>query len=205
MNQSKNLLKAILVLIFLLAGTSLFASNIIVMPDSVTLEPEHGIHFKAQLFDDDGQVRQIALDKYKWTVLPNTLGEISEDGYFIAGKRSGRGKVFASLVVDGAVYTGEADVWVGKQVHPPIKLVIIPSRKIVTPGDSLQYNAYAVSPSGRRIKIEHLRWMVHPQKLGKIDNRGMFYAGSTIMQGKVYAIAEIAGQKYKDEARLIIA
>ena len=191
-------------LLCILAATSI-AGHVVILPDSVVLDPEHGVHFKAQIFEADGTVKRVPLDQYKWSVIPGSLGEISEDGYFIAGKQAGMGKVVATISMDGVRSVGEADVWVGEQPVPPIKLVIKPSRAIVPPGDTLQVKAYAVNPAGRNVLIDYVRWSVYPKNLGVIDQKGNFIANNAMMEGTIITIAEIAGQKYKDEARIIVS
>ncbi|MBN1352863.1 carboxypeptidase regulatory-like domain-containing protein [candidate division KSB1 bacterium] len=203
-NQYTNIF-ALFTILLCIFGTAAFAAHVVVMPDSVVLEPEHGIHFKAQIFDANGTATRLSLDQYTWSVVPKTLGEISDDGYFIAGKHPGKGKVLASIEINGTRYIGDADVWVGRLPAPQIELIIKPARAIVPPGDSLLYRAYAVTASGRSVQIDHLRWSVHPNTLGTINARGLFIANRTQMEGNVIAVAEIAGQIYKTEARLIVA
>ncbi|MBN2090749.1 carboxypeptidase regulatory-like domain-containing protein, partial [candidate division KSB1 bacterium] len=167
--------------------------------------PEHGVHFRAQLFDENGQAKKIALDTYKWTVLPAELGRISDDGYFIAGKKPGRGKVLTTLAFEGKRYVGEADVWIGRSEMPDYKVNIQPELAVVPPKDTLKYNVSVISTSNRVVKIKNIRWDLYPKELGTINSRGIFVAGPKIMEGIVIAHVEIDGQVLKGEARVIVA
>ncbi|MCI0516034.1 carboxypeptidase-like regulatory domain-containing protein, partial [candidate division KSB1 bacterium] len=201
--KNVNLIIISIFLMFLIA--SAFANQVIVTPDSVLLEPEHGIPFRAQLFDENGQAKKIALDTYKWTVLPAELGRISDDGYFIAGKKPGRGKVLATLAFEGKRYVGEADVWIGRPEMPAFRVNIMPEFAVVPPKDTLKYNVSVLTTSNRLVKIKNVRWDVYPKDLGTINPRGVFVAGRQIMEGMVIAQVEIEGQVLKGDARVIVA
>lgn len=201
----KNLTIIIMSLFLMFAVSSVFANYVVVTPDSALLEPEQGVHFHAQLFDENGQAKKIALDMYKWTVLPAELGRISDDGYFIAGKKPGRGKVLATLVFEGKRYVGEADIWIGPSEMSDYNVNIIPEFAVVPPNDTLKYSVSVFSKSNRIVKIKNIRWDVYPKDLGTINSRGFFVAGRQIMEGMVIAYVEIDGQVLKGEARVIVA
>ncbi len=203
--RQKNVKFIIVSLFLMFIMSAAFANNVIVSPDSVLLEPEHGVHFRAQFFDENGQAKKIALDTYKWTVLPAELGRISDDGYFIAGKKPGRGKVLATLAFEGKRYVGEADVWIGRPEMPAFRVNIMPEFAVVPPKDTLKYNVSVLTTSNRLVKIKNVRWDVYPKDLGTINPRGVFVAGRQIMEGMVIAQVEIEGQVLKGDARVIVA
>ncbi len=203
--RQKNVKFIIMSLFLMFIMSAAFANNVIVSPDSVLLEPEHGVHFRAQLFDENGQAKKIALDSYKWTILPAEMGRITDDGYFIAGKKPGRGKVLATLAFEGKRYVGEADVWVGRPEMPDYKVNIQPELAVVPPKDTLKYNVSVISTASRVVKIKNIRWDVYPKELGTINSRGIFVAGPQIMEGMIIAHVEIDGQVLKGDARVIVA
>ena len=201
----KNKFNFILMAIFLMIITTVaLADSVVVLPDSVVIEPGHGIHFRAQIFSENGEIIRVPLDSYKWLVQPEHLGNISEDGYFIAGKRPGRGKVLAAIERGGKRIIGEADIWVGVLPHPPIKVTIKPKRAVVEPADTMKFSVVAMTADGRSLEIKRVRWGVRPAELGQIDARGLFIAGRKIMEGVVIAKVDLDGQSFTDEARVIV-
>ncbi len=192
-------------LVILSFATLAPAAEIIIMPDSVVLEPEHGRHFRAQLFDDQDKPVRIAADKYQWSVLPSTFGIMSADGYFIAGKQPGRGKIVAVTAFNGTRLVGEADVWIGREAPLPIKILVKPERVVVPPGDSVFFKISGIAANNRPPVISNIRWEIVPKELGMITPRGLFLAGRRIMEGLVIAQVEINNQWYRGEARIIVS
>lgn len=183
----------------------LLAQQVIVVPDSAKLEPGYGVHFRAQLFEDTGIPVRVSSEKYTWSVNPEDLGTISEDGYFIAGRKAAKGKVVVVAQHNAQKYLGEADVIIGKLPAPQIKVVILPQVAVIPPSDSVQYKLVAVTSSGHRMDIPIARWTVSPENIGKITRDGLFIAGQEVMEGTVTAKAEIDGKIYGDEARLVVS
>lgn len=185
--------------------TAGFAASVIVIPDSTELHPGQGIHFKAQLFDDNGNPVRLAQADYQWSVVPENLGVMSDDGFFIAAKKPGMGKVYATVNWNGKRQVGEADVKVGRLPKPLIQVKIEPRFKIVPPGDSVQYKVSVVTSSGQKLELQNLRWELKPPALGKIDKNGLFVAGNQIMAGAVIAKAEVNRHVYSQKAAVIVS
>jgi hypothetical protein len=192
-----------LLLAGLLGASAAQAYNLVVMPPEVVVPLGEGFQFRAQLFTDDGV--PVAFDQYRWRVVPDSLGEISEDGFFIAGRYPGEGRVVATAEFAGSVIVGEAKVIVGVLPHPPIKIVVRPKRAVVPPGGQQQFEARAFDRNGQEVDIDHLRWMVMPRTLGKITADGLFTAGPQYGVGSVIAVAEINSEVYRGVAEVIVA
>ena len=107
--------KSVFFMLAMLAGM-VFASAanayyIVVRPQEALVEPGAGIKFEAQAFNNDKV--PVGVDGYTWKVVPEDLGEITDDGYFIAGREPGKGEVIATTIIGGQRYAGTAHVKVG--------------------------------------------------------------------------------------------
>lgn len=177
--------------------------SVMVRPEKVKIEPGDGYQFEAQLYDNQGNA--IEYSEFKWTVYPDTLGKISEDGFFQAGNQSGEAKVVASMMARGVRYYGEAQVIIGNPNPPLIRIVVTPLDAIVPPGDSQKFNVSAIARDNSNFRIDNIRWAVEPEDLGKIDADGTFYAGQNKGQGVVVAYVDIDNAIYRGFARVTVS
>ncbi len=197
----------IILSVLLLAGvvgaTSAQAYNLVVMPSDVVVPRGGSVQFRAQLFTDAGVA--VVIDQYNWRVMPDTLGEISQDGYFVAGKHAGEGRIVVTATLSGTVIVGEAKITVGELTHPGVVIVVRPKRAIVPPGGEQQFEAKAFDRNGHSLPIQHLRWKVVPQSLGEISADGLFRAANHVGYGSVVAIAEINNEVHRGAAEVIVS
>jgi len=190
-------------LALLLGSVSLALGQVLVVIPQKAEVPLGGTQkFEAQAFTRTGEV--IRLRGIHWAVKPDSLGTITDDGFFIAGHQPGEGKIIAVAQIDGQTLRGEAEVYVGKRPVPRIRVVVIPKEAVVPPGDSLQFRARVVDPVGAIIPNLRVRWRVQPDWLGHIDQTGLFRAGGQLGDGWVIASVEFLGQVYRGKAHVIV-
>ena len=179
------------------------AYQIVIRPQEAIVEPGAGIKFEAQAFSENAV--PVAVDSYTWKVVPEDLGKISDDGYFMAGLEPGKGEIIATAIIGDQRFAGTAHVIVGAPPEPNIKIVVEPQNSIVEPGKKQQFKAVAVSRDGVSLRIKGVRWMLQPKSLGRINNTGLFEAGPKMGRGRVIALVEIDHQIYKGETGLIVS
>jgi type IV secretory pathway protease TraF len=177
-------------------------AKLLVTPREVRLEPGQGQRFEAILFSSNGTA--IRIEKVQWTVVPDTAGKISEDGFFIAGRREGEAKIIATAFANNVRYVGEAHVVIGKLPTLLIRVVVEPKEAVVAPGESQQFKAIVVTSTGEQ-PVRLVKWLVEPMRLGKISETGLFTAGSQPGQGAVVALVEFAGVILRGAAHVTVA
>jgi len=131
-------------------------------------------------------------ERVKFSVYPEDLGTITEDGIFTA-KREGTGVVIAKIKGNLPVKPGRAVVIVGEGGSI---LQVSPSNPTLKQGEKIRFIASPSSPLPSGIKFI---WRVMPFYLGKIQNDGTFIAGKvpeghTIMLGKVVVVGVKDGE-----------
>lgn len=182
------------------------APTLIVTPPEVSLQPGQGQHFDAALFDASGH--HIRIVSLRWRVEPDSLGKITEDGFFMAGRNAGLGVVIAEAKADGwnMLFIGRATVKIGRQEPPPrLRVVIRPESALVPPGEQQKFEAIALGPNGEPIAINRVRWEVRPPELGKINENGVFTAGREHRRGEVVAFVETSTGVFQGAAKVIVA
>jgi len=189
----------IVLLAFLLTGwASAKGQNLVVIPPDTVLAPGQGVKFEAHVFQEDGTPLQGV--EIRWMVEPDTLGSITEDGFFTAGPNPGEGKIIAIAHVFNLQLKTEIEVKIASPALPRVRVEIRPKEVAVSPGEQVQFRARALDPAGNIIPNVHFRWKVRPRNLGWITGDGLFTAGNQTGLGYVIAMAEIRGHVYKGRA-----
>jgi protocatechuate 3,4-dioxygenase beta subunit len=208
MRLSRYLIAAVMLLgmVFPVAAQGpMMDGKLMITPHEARVEPGQGIKFQALLFNSQGMA--IRIEKLVWSVSPESLGKISEDGFFMAGREDGEVKITAKAQAGTATYVGEARVIIGKPQILPVKIVVEPGEAIVPPLGTQQFKAFIVTPTGRQPELaQRVKWDVIPNNLGKIEpNTGLFTAGPGAGIGTVVAFVEFGGAVHRGEARVIVA
>ncbi len=203
MLRSKHVLLLMVLLTSLVAVGASYGNTILVRPQEAVLEPGAGLKCEAQLFSESNT--PVIVDKYDWKVVPEDLGIITEDGYFIAGRVQGKGEIIVSAKIDGQIYTASIKVIIGNQVESGIRILVIPEEAVVPPLGKQHFEAVALSPAGVTLRFQSIRWMVEPKHLGLIDRQGNFIAGPLIGDGQVIALVEIDNQVYRGDAHVVVS
>ncbi len=190
-----------LLALLVMTGSSL-AVDVLIRPQSADLQPDQGIQFETQVYQNTNQpVRNI---HYNWSVIPNHLGTVSTDGYFMAGKKSGEGKIIVSAIVNGQKIVGTADIRIGSIESNPIEIEVKPERAQVIPGKKQTFQVIARSNRGISLRVRSVRWFVEPKSLGTISQSGVFTASNRDGIGQVIALAEIDDKVYRAAARVLV-
>ena len=187
----------------LTAALPVHGGTILVRPARVNLQPGDYVHFEAQAYGE-GNV-PVDIEQYEWKVTPEDLGRITDDGFFVAGRRAARGTVTASAQTGGQTVSGRASVVIGNPPEPHVRLVIRPGEAVVPPGGQQAFSAVAVGADGVSLRIAGVRWQVNPPDLGEIDRLGVFHAGRRAARGAVMALADIEGETVRGEAKVVVS
>ncbi|MGH7597980.1 MAG: carboxypeptidase regulatory-like domain-containing protein [bacterium] len=178
-------------------------ARLIIMPNEAKLEPGQGQRFEAMLFGANGQ--PLRIEKVTWSTVPEDLGRISEDGFFIAGQRDGAVKILAKAQSGNAVYAGEAHVIIGKLPILPVRIIVEPGQAVVPPLGTQQFRALIVMPNAGPQPATRVKWQIVPENLGRINETGLFTAGSNPGAGSVTAFVEFNGAVHRGEAHVIVS
>ncbi len=200
--------RSVFLLLFLSLCSSAFAQReprLIITPPEVSLEPGQGQRFEAALFGANGQPMRIA--GIQWRVEPDSLGKITEDGFFMAGRMPGEVRVIAEAKAEGhnAVFAARALVRIGRPEPPRLRVVIRPEAAVVPPGEQQKFAAFVLRPNGDPVPITRTRWEVHPRNLGEITDEGVFTAGREFAHGEVVAFVATPEGVFHGAARVTVA
>lgn len=185
-----------------LAGSS-YSNEMLVNPQAASLQPGAGMKFEAQLFNKSNT--PLAAEKYLWKVIPEDLGVITEDGYFIAGQKNGEGAIQVSATIAGQTYDATIEITIGNSVNVGISILLTPQSVVVSPLGTQQFSAQAFSPDGALLQFQNIRWMVKPNHLGTIDRQGNLTASTRTGEGQVVAMVEIDNQVYYGTAQVVVS
>jgi hypothetical protein len=136
----------------------------------------------------------IPVDEWTWSVEPDSIGTIDENGVFVATALGG-GEVSASCMIEGETYSGSATVHVvaGPPPPPPITVFVHPMMATLPVGEERQFTAMAYANPGQPpIPVDEWTWSVEPDSLGTVSETGLFEATHP-GGGHVIATCEIEG------------
>lgn len=193
-----------LILLTALGSPSIgWAHELFLRPQEVTVAPGEQIQFEIAVFNDRKQ--GVPVERVTWKIDPATLGQIDENGLFIAGNMTGKGVVIAVATAGNEMVSGRAQITVGAPSTPSIKIRIEPDKAHVAPLDSMKFTAIATSPEGVSLRSEGVRWSVDPKFLGIMKSDGTFLAGPMTGEGHIMALVGIEGKLYRGEAAVIVS
>ncbi|MBN1543108.1 carboxypeptidase regulatory-like domain-containing protein [candidate division KSB1 bacterium] len=196
----KNRWTIALTLILMFAGVG-SAFTILVRPHEIELQPGETAQFEAQAYNTD---RQAVEAEFEWSVEPSDLGRITPDGFFIAARQEGMGRVIVKTTLDSERIVGSASVKIGKGPDSEISIQVAPSKARLLPGQSIDFQAIAKGRNGISLRTHSVRWFVEPENLGTITARGTFTAGTGARIGEVIAVVEIDNRLYRGSAQVAV-
>ncbi|MCB9508983.1 MAG: carboxypeptidase regulatory-like domain-containing protein [Deferribacteres bacterium] len=179
------------------------AYSVAITPAQAAIEPGGVLQLEAHLFDARGQ--KVESDGLEWSVKPDSLGEISDEGLFQAGRLAGSVRILAVFKRANVRYYGEAEIAIGQPRPPLIKIEVLPQNAAIEPGGNLQYHLTAIARDNSNLQIDTIRWTVEPRHIGSIDQDGLFEAASSPAQGQVIAYVHIQGAVYRGMARVTVS
>ncbi len=188
---------------FIGAGPARAAGALVVevSPARAYLRPGTEVRFTAVVTDANGDA--VAAD-LTWSVIPQRLGWIEDNGTLLASDVPGRGIVRVVARSGGISGSGHATVDVG--VEPPTRLAVAvtPQEAVAPAGGTVQFQAAVTDPaSGAAIDAE-LRWVVMPQEIGAVSSAGLFTAGGQAGSGRVAARAAYEGREGVGDAAIVV-
>ncbi|NIR47937.1 hypothetical protein GWO43_05770, partial [candidate division KSB1 bacterium] len=208
MQHLKRILCLFLILLFCITLVDLAKAqdvDVIVTPDEAEVEVGGTIQFEAFAFTVVGHRTPVDVADIAWSVRPDTLASITEDGFFMAGKHTGTVEVRARIVVRNHTFERVIRVSIGRSPRPFFDIKVEPSSAVVPVGSEQQFEVVIRTPSGERVQPKHVRWEVRPENLGKIDEVGLFVASDEAKQGRVVAIVDVDRLKLRASARVVIS
>ncbi|MFQ5637483.1 MAG: collagen binding domain-containing protein [bacterium] len=179
--------------------------EVVVTPEEVDIEVGGSIKFEAYAFRLDGNRRPVVINEIVWSVPSDSMGTITDDGFFIAGKHIGVFEIKVVIVAGSRTFHKVLIVRIGKLPKPFFDIKVVPGLAVVPSGTEQQFEAVILGPGNRRIKPRHVRWDVRPGNLGKINEKGLFVAGEETGKGRVIAIIEVDNLKLRAAAKVIVS
>ena len=173
------------------AGAAADELDVSVSPARAQLAPGGAVAFAASVRDRDGQT--VAAD-VTWSVIPPRMGTIDDAGRFVAGGEAGRAIVRAVARLGAATGAGHALVDVGPRPSERLDVTVEPANAVVGVGGHTQFTASVRDPASGEPVAAELRWVVVPERLGSVDDSGLFTAGTDAGAGRV-AVRATAGDR----------
>lgn len=177
--------------------------SVTITPAEAAIEPGEALQLEAHLFDARG--RAIEANGLAWIVKPDSLGKISDDGFFQAGRRPGEVTVLAVFSRGNLRYSGEAKIAIGQPAPPLFKIEVLPKNAVLEPGASQQYQIAAIARDNSNFVVDNVRWTVQPPHVGTIDQNGLFVAGQNEAQGQVVAYVDVNRVVHRAAARVTVS
>jgi len=188
--------------------------DVVITPDEVNLAPGEGIQLEVFAFTINPNGRTpVAIDDIKWKivsdaaadVVTDSLGTITQDGFFIAGRHVGVVRVVATITIGGRTIEKVVVIIIGRRAHPLFDVKVVPERAVVPFGEEQQFRVVVQTPLALHIRPSFIRWKVEPEGLGKISSEGLFQAGNDKGYGKVIAFVEIDGLTIRAAAKVVVS
>lgn len=182
------------------------------VPPEITIHPAEAELRSGERLRFEARLRPPVPDsvaaRIRWSLFPERLGILGEDGTLSAGAVPGEGRVVASLVWEGRAVHAVARARVLPLSGAPA-LQVEPPAALLAPGRSIGFTARAAGAEDAR--LTDLRWSVAPSTLGAIGPDGVLRAfeadasaGATL-EGDVVAHATVGGMPVEGRARVRIA
>lgn len=134
----------------------------------MTVEPKGGDNLLATLICDDATKYEV-----KWTSSDEEIVTVDDEGYFDAGKKTGKAVITASFEFGGKTYSDECEI----EVKVPVEgLKMSPKKVTLNPGDSCQLT---VKVSPKKATIQSLTWYTSDEKTATVDKNGTVHAVSS--------------------------
>ncbi len=165
-----------------------------VVPQNVQLGMSDSVRFYVRLPDGTNEEQCFV----SWHVIPAWIGKISINGQFIAGKRSGRGKVVAIVKCRNRRGIGFSTVTVGE--NSSIKEIkIIPDPVYITNGQTMDLH---IKPE--ITGLDSFDWIVEPRMIGFINDMQQFVPLKRRARGVVWFTGWKGSKVYVGKALVII-
>ncbi|MFQ5706197.1 MAG: carboxypeptidase regulatory-like domain-containing protein [bacterium] len=199
----------VLTMLALVTGVAFFTSaqaqdvQLVLTPKEVHLGLGESVKF--EVFASAAGRNLVRIDSLDWRVSPDSMGTITEDGFFIAGRNIGKAEVTVTAYIGDLVLEKSASVKIGRIFNAFIDVAIEPESAVVPPGQEQQFRVTVSSAAGNVVLLRHVRWDVEPEDLGKISERGLFKAANQINQGKVIALVDIDGLTLRATAEVTVS
>jgi len=207
MKQLTFFLTILMTLLLAGATTAVYSQDVdaIVTPDEADLDVGESLKFEVFAFSMNGSSRSpVDVDAIEWSVTPDSLGTITDDGFFMAGRHVGKVDVRVVIRIGGRTIVREIAIRIGRLPKAFFDLKIVPERAVVPVGGEQQFRA-VVKRADTDILPTFVRWEVVPEDLGKINDDGLFQAGDVVGYGKVVAHVEIDGLKLRAAADIVVS
>ncbi|MFQ5675487.1 MAG: carboxypeptidase-like regulatory domain-containing protein, partial [bacterium] len=177
-----------------------------ITPDEAEIEIGQGIQLEAFAFSLGNAVhRPVAIDAISYEVTPDSLGTITEDGFFVAGRHVGVVKIKVIVHIGNRTLVKDVRIRIGKLPKPFFDVKVVPEKAVVPTGTEKQFEVIVRTPRGNKIRPENVQWEVKPEDLGKINQEGLFMAGDHEGRGKIVAVVEVDGLRLSAAAYVIVS
>jgi hypothetical protein len=153
------------------------------IPARIKLAPGASAKVTAQVRDASGQPVEA---KIKYSLSPSTLGEIDDEGNFIAGPTTGPGLIKAQAASGNRRGSGRAMVVI-EPLRRQYSVRLKPRQATVEAGASLQLELEVRDQDGREADRRSIDWKLIPQDIGTITPQGLFTAGERAGLGRIVA------------------
>jgi hypothetical protein len=141
-----------------------------IFPKQIAIRPMDEVKFYAEVRDREGNIVDLPVE---WRVKPKEKGKIDPTGLFKAGTEVGRCQVIAVIPPRFGIGRDIAQVI----IHRLLRVKIKPKHAQVEVNGTFQFEVEVKDRTGNIVDIP-IEWIVRPPVMGKIDENGLFTAGS---------------------------
>jgi len=181
-------------------------TDVLVTPEEAEIEIGGTLQIEVFPFTHRlGRNIPIDLSEVRFSVEPDSLGTITEDGFFMAGSHAGTALITVRIVVGPLVFERVVVVIIGRLPKRFFDVAVQPAFAVVPLGGEKQFEVVVRTPEGEPVEPKHVLWDVIPPHLGTISDTGLFSAGQETRHGKVVAIVEIDNLVLRAAARVVVS
>ncbi len=175
-----------------------------IVPEEAEIDLGESIKLDAFAFSLNSAANAPAkIDAITWDVEPDSMGTITDDGFFIAGRRVGIVKIKVTIHIGNEQIVKVVCIRIGRLPKPFFDVKIVPNGAVVAPGTEQQFEVVVTSLNGQ-VRPQNVQWEIKPEDLGKISEEGLFAAGDRDGRGKVVAVVQLDGLRIPASADVIV-
>lgn len=177
-----------------------------IFPEEAEVSVGGSIKFDAFAFSINSAGNAPAkIDQITWEVVPDSMGTITADGFFVAGRNVGIVKIKVIVQIGTRRLVKVITIRIGKLPKPFLDAKIVPRAAVVPMGTEKQFEVVVTTRDGKHVRPKNVHWEVKPEDLGKIDEHGLFVAGDQEGRGKVVAVIEVDNLRLHAAADVIVS
>ncbi len=131
--------------------------DVLITPENAEIEIGQGLQLEVFAYSKDKDARiPIDVDEMAWAVEPDSMGTITDDGFFIAGRRPGKVIILVKIKIGNHVFTKRVSIRIGRLPKSFFDVKVVPGRAVVPAGSEQAFHV-VVSRGNLHVRPKFVR------------------------------------------------